>query len=141
MNNIASLPIHGGCHCGAIRYSCTSQPVVMFNCHCTDCQAASGGAFVTVAVVKEATLTINGEPTTYRVLGDTGRWTERHFCGDCGTPLFAKAEMAEGLISLKVGSLDDASWFQPQFDSWVCSKPDWVAVDQTLKQFERFPNK
>lgn len=141
MTNNVDLPITGGCHCGAIRYSCTLEPVAMFNCHCTDCQAASGGAFVTVAVVQEAALAIDGSPSAYRVVGDAGRWTERHFCTDCGSPLFAKAEMAKGLISLKAGSLDDVSWFKPQFDSWVCSKPDWVVVDEGLTQFERFPEK
>jgi hypothetical protein len=60
----------------------------MFNCHCRDCQRASGGAFVTV-------------------------WTDRGFCPECGTPLFAKGEVAPGYISIKPGSLHDASWFKP----------------------------
>jgi hypothetical protein len=31
-------PFSGGCACGAIRYECSAEPIVMGNCHCRDCQ-------------------------------------------------------------------------------------------------------
>jgi hypothetical protein len=30
--------LSGGCVCGAIRYECDADPVIMMNCHCRDCQ-------------------------------------------------------------------------------------------------------
>src|SRR5271169_7134651 len=30
--------LSGGCACGAIRYECDADPVIMMNCHCRDCQ-------------------------------------------------------------------------------------------------------
>jgi hypothetical protein len=33
----------GGCACGALRYECEMDPVFSWNCHCRDCQRASGG--------------------------------------------------------------------------------------------------
>ncbi|PYK62656.1 MAG: aldehyde-activating protein, partial [Verrucomicrobia bacterium] len=41
----------GGCTCGAIRYECTAEPIVMFNCHCRDCQRGSGGPYTGVVYV------------------------------------------------------------------------------------------
>jgi hypothetical protein len=41
----------GGCACGAIRYECAAEPIVMFNCHCRDCQRASGGPYSAVVYV------------------------------------------------------------------------------------------
>ena len=45
------VPFSGGCACGAIRYSCASKPRYMGNCHCRDCQQATGGAFFAAVVV------------------------------------------------------------------------------------------
>ncbi len=36
-------PFTGGCSCGAIRYESTAEPIMMFKCHCRDCQQATGG--------------------------------------------------------------------------------------------------
>jgi len=90
-----SEPGRGGCACGAIRYECAGAPLAMFNCHCTDCRRASGGAFVAVALFKVSSLRlVQGEPRYHRVTGDSGRWTDRGFCAACGTPLFARGEIA-----------------------------------------------
>jgi len=41
----------GGCECGAIRYECSAEPIVMFNCHCRACQQISGGPDVPVVLL------------------------------------------------------------------------------------------
>jgi hypothetical protein len=35
----------GGCQCGAIRYEIASFPLLLYTCHCTDCQRQTGSAF------------------------------------------------------------------------------------------------
>ena len=40
------IPFTGGCACGAIRYECSAEPIMMFKCHCRDCQQATGGGLV-----------------------------------------------------------------------------------------------
>ena len=40
-----SLPMTGGCQCGAIRYEITSFPLLLYTCNCTDCQRQTGSAF------------------------------------------------------------------------------------------------
>ena len=39
------MTIHftGGCACGTIRYEWSAEPVLAGNCHCRDCQRATGG--------------------------------------------------------------------------------------------------
>ena len=39
------IPFTGGCSCGAIRYECTAEPIMMFKCHCRDCQQGTGSGF------------------------------------------------------------------------------------------------
>jgi hypothetical protein len=136
-----NIPFHGGCFCGAIRYDCTELPIAMFNCHCRDCQRASGGAFVTVALVRESSLrVVRGQAKYYRVIGEGGRWTDRGFCAECGTPLFAKGERAPGYVTIKPGSLDDASWFKPTIDTWAPSAPAWLPLDPALPKADKTPN-
>jgi hypothetical protein len=136
-----TVPFQGGCACGAIRYECSEAPLAMFNCHCKDCQRASGGAFVTVALIRHLTLRLlRGEARVHRVIGETGRWTDRSFCSECGTPLFARGEVAPEYISIKPGSLDDASWFRPTIDTWVPSAPAWLALDPELPKANKTPN-
>ncbi len=40
------IPFTGGCVCGAIRYECSAEPIMMFKCHCRDCQHVTGGGFI-----------------------------------------------------------------------------------------------
>jgi len=57
----------GGCACGAIRYEVTAEPIVMFNCHCRDCQRATGTAFSAVVYVPAKAFKITkGSPRYYR---------------------------------------------------------------------------
>jgi hypothetical protein len=54
--------LSGGCACGAIHYDCNADPVIMFNCHCRDCQRASGSAYAAIVAVPKAAVQMRGEP-------------------------------------------------------------------------------
>lgn len=47
------LPFTGGCVCGAVRYGCTAEPVMMFKCHCRDCQRVTGGKEIACGWLKD----------------------------------------------------------------------------------------
>ena len=46
---MVKLPLVGGCQCGALRYEVSAAPVMVYNCHCTNCQKIGGGAFSTLS--------------------------------------------------------------------------------------------
>ena len=63
----------GGCACGEIRYSCTGEPLYMGNCHCRDCQRATGSAYFPAMLFKGENFTLkSGEPRWYEVTADSG---------------------------------------------------------------------
>jgi hypothetical protein len=135
------INLKGACACGEIQYECLGAPLAMFNCHCGQCQLASGGTFVSAALVEEASLSIrSGKVKYFRSVGDAGRWTDRGFCGECGTPMFAKGEIAVGLISIKPGTLHDKTLFKPTIDTWATSAPAWLHLDSSIPKADKTPN-
>jgi len=67
-----AAPFSGGCTCGAVRYECSAEPLMMGNCHCRDCQRASGGPFVSIVAVPKDALKITGEVKYHEVKADSG---------------------------------------------------------------------
>ncbi|MDP9109824.1 MAG: GFA family protein [Pseudomonadota bacterium] len=134
-----NLPFCGGCACGAIRYTCANAPVAMLNCHCSDCQRASGAPFASGIVVMTAELALRGTPKTYTVRAGSGGLTTRSFCADCGTPLLTSSDTNPQFTSIRFPSLDDASNFKPMLDIHTASAQSWVCLDQTIPHFPRSP--
>ena len=52
----------GGCACGKVRYTCQGKVLYMGNCHCRDCQRATGSAYFPAVLVKNGDLEINALP-------------------------------------------------------------------------------
>jgi hypothetical protein len=101
--------LSGGCACGAIHYDCNADPVIMFNCHCRDCQRASGSAYAAIVVVPKAAVQMRGEPRYHKIVGGAGKAMERGFCPTCGSHVTNKLERLPNILALQAGSLDDPS--------------------------------
>lgn len=65
--------LSGGCACGAIHYECNADPLIMLNCHCGDCQQASGSAYAAIVAVPKAAVQMRGEPRYHRIVGKAAR--------------------------------------------------------------------
>jgi hypothetical protein len=132
------IPFTGGCMCGAIRYECTAEPIVMVNCHCRDCQRATGSAFAAGILVSRNAVTITGDAKYFDVVGDSGNIIGRGFCPNCGSRLFSKPAIPE-LMGIMAGSLDDPSEFQPAVDIYTVSAQSWHYMNPDLPKFDRMP--
>jgi hypothetical protein len=125
---VVSLPQSGGCVCGAIRYSLLDAPLLAYACHCHDCQKATGTAFTLTLVIRTADLQVTGAPEIAASSFRSGRVVERSFCPKCRVPLFSLAPVAPGYMSLRAGTLDDASWVVPISQSFVESAIPWAVI-------------
>jgi hypothetical protein len=126
--------LSGGCACGAIRYECDADPLIMMNCHCRDCQKASGSAYAAIVVVPKAAIQIRGEPRYHKVVGQSGKATERGFCPSCGSPLTITSERRPDIFGLQAGSLDDPSAYRPMMDVFTSSAQPWDTMDPKLQK-------
>src|SRR5438552_18015421 len=79
-------PFSGGCACGAVRYECSAEPIVMFKCHCRDCQRITGGPFSAVVYVPRAAFKLTrGSLRYYATPSESGGHNKRGFCAECGS--------------------------------------------------------
>lgn len=97
------------CRCGAVGLEVTGSPIAQFFCHCDDCQAVHGGAYVPESVYRaEQVEVVRGEPSAWKL-----KRNPRMTCGHCGTRLFIDV-IAFGLRGVN-GYLLPAEAFKPQF--------------------------
>lgn len=135
-----SAPFTGGCACGSIRFASQAEPLHMFNCHCRDCQYASGSGYVAAMLVPvDAFQLLKGTPRYFERTHADGTSISRGFCPECGTPLFAKLSRRPDLIGIRVPSLDDPSWFHPNIDFWTSSAQPWDCMNPELPKHPRQP--
>jgi hypothetical protein len=132
-----SAKFTGGCACGAIRYEVSADPIVMFNCHCRDCQRTSGGPFTPVFYVPAKAFRITkGTPKYYATTSEMTGHNERGFCPECGSRLFGgKSDFGQGITA---SSLDDPSLHKPQHEIWTSDAQPWDHMDPELPKFEQY---
>jgi hypothetical protein len=129
----------GGCLCGAVRYQCEADPIFMGNCHCRDCQKATGGAYDPAIGLPAAALTITGKVKYYDSKGESGNILSRGFCPECGARLFGKASAMPDLAMITAGSLDDPTQYKPSMDIFTVSAQPWDHMNPALAKFTKMP--
>ncbi|HVQ20992.1 MAG TPA: GFA family protein [Terrimicrobiaceae bacterium] len=135
------IPFTGGCACGAIRYECTAEPLEMFQCHCRDCQRASGGACSYVVIVPATAFRLTrGSPRYHFTESAVGFQHKRGFCAECGSRI-SGGENAEGtspIVGITAASLDDPGWFCPQYDIFTLDAQPWDCMNPLLPKFKEY---
>jgi len=129
----------GSCLCGQVKYACVEAPQFMGNCHCRDCQKASGSAYTPAMFFLESAVKVAGELKSYESKGDSEQSIWRQFCPTCGTWVFSKVAVMTGLIGVCAGTLDDTSRFKPQLDMYTDSAACWDKMDPALPKFPKAP--
>ena len=135
------IPFTGGCACGAIRYECAAEPSAMFCCHCRDCQRASGGAGNYVVIMSADSFKFTrGTPRYHFTASAKFGHHKRGFCAECGSRLTG-GENPEGtspIVGINAGSLDDPSWFRPQFDIFASDAQPWDRMDPAIPKYDKY---
>jgi hypothetical protein len=122
-----SLPLTGGCGCGAVRFEITAPLRGAGYCHCTRCQRRTGTAF-----------SANGqlEPGSVRFVQGEDRlrsWTpeggfEKVFCHDCGSALFSRPPGEPDLVGVRLGALDGDPGVRPGWHQYVNYAAPWEPI-------------
>lgn len=120
----------GGCLCGAVRYEAKGEPAQTMLCHCKVCQKTSGSALSTVALFPRDQVEVkSGDLKGYSYESDGGNTLEINFCTNCGSPVLLNMSQMPDLVSIKAGTFDDTSWYNPTVNIWTSSRQPWVKLD------------
>lgn len=129
----------GGCMCGAIRFECAAEPLVSFNCHCRDCQKATGSAFTPAVIVPANSLRVTGQAKHHSVKADSGSTMTRSFCPQCGSRLFGQTSRRPEMIGILAGALDDPTRHRPTVEFWTSSAQPWDHMDPAIQKLPKNP--
>jgi len=133
------LPLTGGCQCGRVRYRITAPPLSVYACHCTECQRQSGSAFALSMPVAREAIDLEGAPSSWRRVHESGRTILCFFCPECGTRLFHNPDYNQKVSIVKPGTLDDATWLESVGHIWTRSAQSWVEIPAHLVNYEAQP--
>ena len=115
----------GGCLCGAVRVVARGRPLREGLCHCMDCRKHHGALFHASAIFAAGEVTVTGA---------TGSFRGRHFCPNCGSPVFS---VTGEEVEVHLGTLDKPDLFRPSYELWTLRRESWLPEFPGLVRHER----
>ncbi len=131
--------LSGQCLCGEVSYSGDTEIKMIINCHCHDCQQATGSVHGSLVFVEEAGITVKGSPSEFKHPADSGNTLTKVFCGNCGSQVIGRNSGRAGVIGLRAGTLDQKELIQPSINVYCSRALDSTPIDPETKQFEKMP--
>jgi hypothetical protein len=110
--------------------------IVAFNCHCSNCRAMTGSAFLPWGEIEPEKLTVTKGAGSLLVVGDPDGHHARR-CGKCFSLLSWTGY--EGKIRVPYGSLIDEPTLKPTAHMFVGSKAPWHEILDDLPQHDEYP--
>jgi len=98
-----------------------------------------GGAANTSVIISEENFKwTKGTPSIFE-RSDLEKPRTRFFCGNCGTHICVKSPPRPGMLVLKIGSLDDHSWFKPESAIYCLDQQSYHMIPEDVPKYERTP--
>ncbi|RAL02537.1 GFA family protein [Aspergillus ibericus CBS 121593] len=120
----------GRCNCASISITLPEQPERSVLCHCTNCKKAGGGSFSVNYFVDEDDMTVEDPNEALKVYHDpntaSGNTIKRHFCSNCGSPLYTLSPKVPGKAYLKAALFESVS--RPELVVFEERQPKWVTI-------------
>jgi hypothetical protein len=133
--------VTGRCLCGHVTWRYDGEVGPASYCHCEDCRRCTGSAFNVGVRLRRADFRITaGDPRGYTKRGDSGRELTRHFCPECGSPIFTSAPKHPDHVYVKAGTFDDPGLVRPARQNWVVSAVSWHRIAPDLPASAKSPD-
>ena len=131
-----SVPLQGGCACGAVRYRLTSDPLFVHCCHCLNCQRQTGSAFViNVLIEADRVELLAGVPHVVAVPRDDDKTQEIWRCPSCQIAVYSQYTSPR-VRFVRAGTLDDPAAVAPDVHIFTRSKLPWVTLPDSVPAFD-----
>ncbi|MBZ2168033.1 MULTISPECIES: GFA family protein [Marinobacter] len=126
------------CLCGSLTIWVSGNPSFSIACNCINCQRRTGSSFGTLAYFKDdQVLEQKGEFKKFQFQSDSGRTNTTHFCPECGSTVFFKAEAFKGMTGVAAGCFPSPDIPEPTMAVWTRSKHSWVEFPEHWTSMEQ----
>lgn len=120
----------GRCLCGAVSYAVTDAFEYAANCHCIDCQRATGSAFKPFAGIEMDMFEVTNGVEHLLVFGEELADDAR--CAKCGSLFYT---IVRTYVHVTLGTLTDDPTIRPTAHIFVRSKAPWFTIADDLPQY------
>ncbi|MEO6014524.1 MAG: GFA family protein [Devosia sp.] len=136
------MHVTGQCNCGGVKFKYEGTPGEVGYCHCKACQRQAGSTGSIYVMVDELAVDVYENKTMkmFVTVADSGLDVHRHFCGNCGSPIYSKCMAVPGKLFLKAGTFDDTSLVIPTVEVWTGEAQNWMPHLNDLPRHERAPS-
>ncbi|KAJ5702467.1 hypothetical protein N7488_010015 [Penicillium malachiteum] len=93
----------GSCACQYIKYTSSTAPSKLVNCHCTTCRKQSGAPYQAFLHFPVKSIKWEVEPTAWR----SSETASRTFCPRCGSTLSMSLDAFPDFVGIVAGTIDD----------------------------------
>jgi hypothetical protein len=129
--------LRGRCACNAVAYEAADEFVAAFNCHCSNCRALTGSAFLPWGEIERGKVRVT---MGRRCAADERRCRRRPRDPLRGVPLASVLDSACGAsVRVPYGSLVDEPALKPTAHMFVGSKAPWHQITDDLPQHDEYP--
>ncbi len=122
-----TLPITGGCGCGAVRFEITEPLLGAGYCHCSRCRRRTGTGSSVSGRTAPGSFRVREGADHVRSWSPEGG-AEKAFCGLCGSALFSRSTGDPPVIGVRLGALDDDPGVRPSHRQYVADAAPWLPV-------------
>ena len=122
---------HGGCLCGAVRFTVSGPLRGVIHCHCGQCLKTHGHAAAYTNAPRKALRFSREDGLRWFASSERAR---RGFCGECGASLFYEPHDS-GTLSIAAGMFDRPSGLRSIGHIYVDHKSDYYEIADGLPQF------
>jgi len=129
--------LRGRCACNAVAYAVSDEFVAAFNCHCSNCRAASGSAFLPWGEIEREKLRVTTGVDSLMMIGDADA-DHAMRCGACLSLLYWTSRDGT-YVRVPYGSLVDEPALKPTAHMFVGSKAPWHEILDDLPQHAAYP--
>lgn len=131
--------LKGHCACHAVEYEVADEFVAAFICHCSNCRAATGSAFLPWGEIERDKLSVTNGAASLTRLGEPGGDHEMR-CAECWSLVYWTRTTPEAAyVRIPYGTLADEPALKPMAHMFVGSKAPWYEILDDLPQHDEYP--
>ena len=129
----------GRCACEAVGYTVADEFAAAYNCHCSNCRALTGSAFLPWGEIEPRKLTFTRGTNSLLVAGDADPMHATR-CAQCSSLLCWTVQHHDRTwLRVPYGTLREAPTLKPTAHMFVGSKAKWYEICDELPQHDTYP--